>query len=234
MNQAPLSRSPFETLRRFAPRRSNAEPCELCSAALASQHQHLIEPEQRRLLCACDACAVLFSGQEDSNFPATEVAGEPATPSPSRQPRYRRVPRRVEFLADFQITDAEWDGLLIPIGMAFFFHSSPLDRVIALYPSPAGATESLLPLASWQDLVERNPLLLELKPDVEALLVNRLGGPGQHTYYRAPIDECYALVGLIRSRWRGLSGGTEVWQELAQFFARLKQVAVRRGGEPDA
>jgi hypothetical protein len=36
------------------------------------------------------------------------------------------------------------------------------------------------------------------------------------------IDECFKLVGLIRSRWQGLSGGTEVWREIAEFFNGLK------------
>jgi hypothetical protein len=40
-----------------------------------------------------------------------------------------------------------------------------------------------------------------------------------------PIDECFKLVGLIRAHWRGLSGGTEVWQQMAQFFADLKRKA---------
>jgi hypothetical protein len=31
------------------------------------------------------------------------------------------------------------------------------------------------------------------------------------------------LVGLIRSNWRGLSGGTEVWRAIAVFFKELKE-----------
>ncbi len=65
-----------------------------------------------------------------------------------------------------------------------------------------------------------------MQPDVEALLVNRLGaarGSDVAEYYLAPIDECYKLVGLIRSHWRGLSGGSEVWPQIGQFFAQLKE-----------
>jgi hypothetical protein len=109
---------------------------------------------------------------------------------------------------------------MIPIGMAFFFHSSPAGKMIALYPSPAGATESLLDLESWSSIVQENPALAEMEPDTEALLVNRVKGERQ--YYIAPIDECYKLVGLIRASWRGLSGGTEVWEEIEKFFAELK------------
>ena len=60
----------------------------------------------------------------------------------------------------------------------------------------------------------------QLQPDVEALLVNRVGGTRE--YLLVPIDECYKLVGLIRTHWRGLSGGAEVWREIGAFFAALK------------
>jgi hypothetical protein len=97
--------------------------------------------------------------------------------------------------------------------------------VIALYPSPAGAIESLLPLDAWSAILEINPVLHQLQPDIEALLVNRVGYAhrmGKAEYYIAPLDECYRLVGLIRSNWKGLSGGTEVWTEVGQFFANLR------------
>jgi hypothetical protein len=104
--------------------------------------------------------------------------------------------------------------------MAFFFHSSAAGRVIALYPSPAGATESLLDLESWNEIVENNPVLRELEPDTEALLVNRIRN--QSESYLLPIDECYKLVGLIRTHWHGLSGGTQMWEAIGNFFEELK------------
>ena len=191
----------FGVLRQFIRERAPVERCELCSAELAPEHQHLLEPASRQLLCCCDACAILFSDRADA--------------------RYRRVPRRIQFLADMRMTDAQWDSLLIPIGMAFFCESSPQGKVVALYPSPAGATESLLDREAWADLVRDNPILAELEPDVEALLVNRVGGARE--YYRVPIDKCYELVGLIRTNWRGLSGGSEVWEAIGGYFARLKE-----------
>jgi hypothetical protein len=166
-------------------------------------HQHLIDPSSRKLLCCCDICTILLSGQEGQ--------------------RYRKVPRRARFLSDFHITDAQWDSLMIPVNLAFFLWSTPDNRVIALYPSPAGVTESLLELEMWEELVRDNPILEKLEPDVEALLVNRVGDTRQ--YYLAPIDECYKLAGLIRIHWRGLSGGTEAWEEIGRFFARLKERA---------
>ncbi|MGH9512671.1 MAG: DUF5947 family protein [Terriglobales bacterium] len=193
--------SAFAVLRKFARPRTNAERCELCSAILAEEHPHLLELSTRRIQCACDPCAILFSGQSDG--------------------RYRRVPRRCRLLANFQITDEQWESLMLPINLAFFFRDSPSGHVIAMYPSPAGATESLLSLDAWSDLQAENPALQKMESDVEALLVNRVGASAD--YFLVPIDECYRLVGLIRSNWRGLSGGTEVWKEIKNFFTALKR-----------
>ena len=123
------------------------------------------------------------------------------------------------------MTDAQWDNLMIPINMAFFFNSAADQKIVALYPSPAGPTESLLALESWEEIVNENPILKEMEPDVEALLVNRVASArnlASAEYYIVPIDECYKLVGLIRAYWRGLSGGTEVWEAIGKFFTELK------------
>ena len=204
--------SSFATLRRFIRQRAAAERCELCSAGLGTDHHHLIEPANRKLVCSCDACAILFSNQNSG-----------------QEGKYRRVPKQIRSLPDFRLTDAQWEGLMIPINMAFFFHSSAANRIVTLYPSPAGATESLLPLETWEDLVEQNPWLGQMQPDVEALLVNRVRRAkenGHAEYFIAPIDECYRLTGLIRARWRGLSGGTEVWEEIDRFFAELGERSI--------
>jgi hypothetical protein len=207
----------FATLRKFARPRPVVERCELCSAALAHEHPHLLELATRQIICACEACSTLF----DSG------AGG----------KYRRVSRRAWFLRDFQISDCEWEQLLIPINMAFFFYSSVHGRMVALYPSPAGAVESLLPLDAWNEIVRHNPVLSELEPDIEALLVNRVGhahSSAPAEYFFAPMDECYRLVGLIRTHWKGLSGGNEVWIEIAQFFSTLRTRAEVVNGEINA
>ncbi len=148
----------------------------------------MVEVALRQIICACDACATLFDG----------MAGG----------RYKRVSRRVQLLTNFVMTDGQWESLLIPINMAFFFRSSVEGRTVTLYPSPAGAVESLLPLDAWSEIVQENAVLGQLRPDVEALLVNRVGHAHELSraeYYIAPIDDCYRLVGLIRSNWKGLS-----------------------------
>ncbi len=200
----------LDALGQFAAKRRRVETCDLCAVELAEDHPHLVDPKARQLLCSCLACALLFGSQAGS--------------------KYKRVPRRVRFLSGFRLTDAEWESLMIPINMAFFFKSTPDARVVAQYPSPAGATESQLSLDAWSDLAAANPVLADMEPDVEALLVNRLGrtrGYPSAEYYLLPIDECYKLVWLIRSHWQGLSGGAEVWKQLECFFADLK---ARSGG----
>jgi hypothetical protein len=197
--------TPLATLQRFVrkQREEQAEACELCSAPLAPIHQHLLELEKRQVTCACEPCAILFGG--------------------NAKQRFRRIPRDVRRLHGFIMDDLEWDSLLIPINLAFFVHSSAAGRTIAQYPSPGGAMESSLDLECWNSIVERNPILKKFEPDVEALLVNRLSSAPQ--YYRAPIDQCFRLVGVIRTRWRGLSGGTEVWQEIDRFFVELAEAS---------
>jgi Family of unknown function (DUF5947) len=198
-------------LRQFARKRAGLEHCELCGLELTPDHEHLVEPTSHKLLCACMACSILFDAQHNA--------------------KYKRVPHTVRFLENFQLNAAQWESLRIPIEMAFFFHSSPHARVIALYPSPAGAIESLLSLDTWDDLVQANPVLQKMEADVVALLVNRVGsvqGSQPAQYFLVPIDECYKLVGLIRANWRGLSGGTEVWREVSAFFHQLRQKSVTR------
>jgi hypothetical protein len=107
--------------------------------------------------------------------------------------------------------------------MAFLFYSSAAGRVVAFYPGPMGATESLLELDSWNELVQRNPVLQQMEPDVEALLIDRTSDGEQ--YWVVPIDRCYELVGVMRAHWKGLAGGQEVWERIALFFAQLAEHA---------
>jgi hypothetical protein len=210
--------SAFSSLRRFAEAESEKvakaaalEHCDLCGEPIPPEHRHLLEVSTREMLCACRPCSILFDREGAS------------------EGRYRLVPDRRLFLEDFEMSDAQWDSLRIPVDMAFFFYSTPAERVVAFYPSPMGPTESLLKLSAWEELERRNPVLGVMDRDVEALLVNRVRGAREH--FLVSIDECYSLVGLIRTRWRGLSGGREVWEEIERFFEQLRERSKSAGRE---
>jgi hypothetical protein len=205
--------STFSSLRRFAREESeNAtkssaeaaqEYCDLCGEPIPSEHRHLLEVSTREIMCVCRPCSILFD---------SEAASEG---------KYRLVPDRHLFLENFEMSDVQWESLRIPVDMAFFFYSTPAERVAAFYPSPLGPTESLLKLNAWEELERYNPVLQGMERDVEALLVNRVKGAREH--FLVPIDECYSLVGLIRMHWRGLSGGREVWDKISRFFEQLRE-----------
>ena len=192
---------------RREPQPEPEERCELCGEVLAARHRHLFDPRTRALLCACQGCTLLFQDP---------------------QGRYRPVPEEIRYLPDFALDDESWDGLLLPVNLAFFVISSTAGRPLALYPGPAGATESQLGLDTWSALEEANPLLRTLQPDVQALLCNRIGTTRDH--FLVPIDVCFELVGLVRLHWRGLGGGPQVWAAIAAFFDELRA----RGGPRDA
>jgi hypothetical protein len=200
-----VSSSSFAALRRFAkaPQQPVLERCELCNLVLPPVHRHLLDTATRQVACSCDPCALLFQNAVGAKF--------------------KLIPRDARSLPDFQMTDGDWESLALPIDLAFFFYSTPSEKMTAMYPSPAGPTESLLPLTSWEALVRQNPVLQNMEVDVEALLLNRAGAARE--YFLAPIDKCYELVGTIRMHWRGLSGGDDVWREIENFFAKLRSEA---------
>lgn len=185
------------------------EFCELCGAGLPSDHRHLIHLDERRLLCACETCWSVRSGE----------------------PQFRPAGVRTEWLDDFDLPDEAWASFGIPIGLAFFMRTGDPDRVVAFYPSPAGATESEIDGGSWARVREMNPALERLEPDSEALIVNRMDETHQHAI--APIDDCYKLVGMIKSSWEGISGGTGPELAISQFFAELRVKSFTRSGVAD-
>lgn len=203
---------PLKALRRFAAPKPPEERCDLCGQELAPRHDHLMELARRRLLCACGPCALLFSGAE--------------------QPRFRKVPDRIESLTELRISDADWDALNLPINLAFFIKGSTTGDVVAMFPSPAGATEAHLSRDAWDHLEAENPVLRTFEPDVEALLVNRMGEEAEA--FRVPIDRCFELVGLLRLHWKGFSGGSEVWDAIGAFFERLRADSVPPRGDAHA
>lgn len=199
---------PLDVLQRIrkAPGRPRpGERCDMCGELVPDEHEHVVNTESRNLMCTCRGCWLLFT---------SDGAGGG---------KFRAVPDRYAALGALSITPGRWDELQIPVSVAFFFHNSTLESVAAFYPSPAGATESLLPLDAWDRLVADNELLATLEPDVEALLVRREAGHDEA--YIVPIDACYELVGELRRLWKGFSGGTEARAAMDAFFGRLRERA---------
>jgi hypothetical protein len=203
MEAPAISSESINRLRQFTRAPQRIERCELCSAPLAPKHRHLLENSNGQLTCACDACALLFESTSHG--------------------RYRLIPRDPRAIPDFRMSDPQWESLALPINLAFILRNSRANKVIAMYPSPAGATESLIPLSTWSDLARENPALDSMEPDIEALVINRVGDA--RDYFIAPIDACFELAGLIRTHWRGFSGGETVWEEIANFFEGLRDQA---------
>jgi hypothetical protein len=193
-------------IRRPTPAPTVAERCEMCAEPIPSAHTHVVDVGQRNLVCTCRACYLLFTDR---------AAGGG---------RYRAVPERYRTVRDFALTPSQWSSLQIPVAVAFFFENSNLGATAAFFPSPAGATECLLPLDTWQEVSAANPVLQTLQPDVEAALIRTDGGDARAgaECFLVPIDSCYELVGHLRSLWRGFDGGSEVHQAMAAYFDRLR------------
>ncbi|MFF1422105.1 DUF5947 family protein [Streptomyces sp. NPDC058280] len=192
------------------------ERCELCAEPLTEGHRHLVDTRKRSLMCACTGCYLLFTRPGAG-------AGH-----------FRAVPDRYLADPDFTLDEESWNRLQIPVGLAFFFRNSELDRLAAFYPSPAGATESELDPDTWRDVLGHSLLAGLLRPDTEALLVRRerggdgaSGGTGEGSgeCYLVPVDTCYELVGRMRLHWQGFDGGAEARADLADFFARVRAKA---------
>jgi hypothetical protein len=198
---------PLATLRRIRLTRPvvrAGERCEMCAQPIPDEHQHVVGLESRTLMCTCRGCYLLFSDQHATL-------------------RYRAVPDRYYSFPDFVFDAAAWDELQIPVSLAVVVRNSVQDRVVAFYPSPAGATESELELAAWDRVLAANPSLGILLPDVEALLIYRSDhGRGEFGCLLVPIDVCYELVGTMRTSWRGFDGGEEARTAMEEFFGRTE------------
>ena len=207
-------REPLKVLERIrdrsvARRPRPGEVCELCGEPIPDEHGHLVDLKARNLLCSCRPCYLLFQAKGSGGN------------------HYQAVPDRYLYFKDFSLSSAQWDSLQIPVSTAFFFVNSELDRVAAFYPSPAGATESLLSLDTWQEVVDVNPELATILPDVEAFLVHKDRAGQNPQCFLVPIDACYELVGEMRRLWRGFDGGKEANEAMDAFFNRVRAKASR-------
>ncbi|MCW3064268.1 MAG: hypothetical protein JWN32_1440 [Solirubrobacterales bacterium] len=179
----------------------DAGRCELCPISLPADHKHLLDLEERRIVCVCPTCWSMRSGEG----------------------RYRPTGSRTLWLEGIELSDELWAAFQIPVGLAFFMRSSVSGEVVGLYPSPAGATECELDLDAWHRLLAANPVLEDLDPDAEALIVNRMADPPVHAI--APLDDCYRLVGIVKATWEGITGGAEMEAAVARYFDGLRATA---------
>jgi len=194
----------LQKLLRKRPAAPSGERCDYCAVPLAPEHGHLVDLKARRILCSCRPCYLVFE------------------PEGAAQGRYKTVPTRYERVSGFAVDDAQWDAFQIPIALAFFFFNSIEGKLSAFYPGPAGATESQLPLETWDTIAAQYPVLATLQADVEAILIHRrTGAPARCAI--VPIDAAYELVGVMRTNWRGFDGGQDVWNRIDAFFAKVDE-----------
>lgn len=201
--------SPYDVLTRIT-NRSAPDPvgqrCEMCSESIEDAHQHVVNVAGRQLMCVCRPCYLLFTDSQ-------------------AELRYRAVPDRYLAFPDFGLDRRAWEALQIPVGYAFFLRNSVLDRTVAFYPGPAGATESQLDLDAWSDIRAADSRVAMLSDDTEALLVrvpNDVGGEQRPPEcYLVPIDACYEFVGRLRTLWRGFDGGQQARSCVGDFFDRV-------------
>jgi hypothetical protein len=192
---------PSEAAPQGAPAVDPQERCDLCNTTVPPDHRHMLNLYERQIVCVCESCWALRSGDAD----------------------FRPTGNRTLWLEDFELPEELWAQFRIPIGLAFFMHSSVTDCIVAMYPSPAGATESELHFETWSRLAAMNPVLESLEQDAEALIVNRISDPP--AFAIAPIDRCYMLVGLTKASWEGISGGAAVEKAVDDYFDELRREA---------
>lgn len=185
-----------------------AEQCDLCAEPLPDGHQHLLDTGSRDVLCACQACGILFDRKAAGNG------------------HYRLIRHLRRPLPDFHCDDVLWAGLGTPVELAFFLRQEDAEPVLAHYPSPIGVTGAAVPAEAWQRLAAANPVLSELDTEVVALLVRRARTRTEH--WLVGLDDCYRLSALLRSSWTGMTGGDEVWPAVDGFFDDLRDSTARR------
>ncbi|HEY2657164.1 MAG TPA: DUF5947 family protein, partial [Solirubrobacteraceae bacterium] len=94
-----LARPPARASPPSAP---DTEACDLCGLGIPEDHRHLLALSERRIVCACEACWAMRSGEGD----------------------YRPTGNRTLWLPGLDVPDDLWASFQIPIGLAFFMEST--------------------------------------------------------------------------------------------------------------
>ena len=144
---------------------------------------------RRELLCACRACSLLFD---------RDAAGGG---------HYRLVPDRRLRLDRLR---AGRRRLGASCGSRSTWRSSsatpPRGGCVAFYPSPMGPTESLLELSTWDELERANPVLRRSSRTSRRCWSTARAARGGSGSCRS--TTATRSSGVIRTRWRGFTGGT--------------------------
>ena len=198
----------YRSLRQFVRSRPRPSAASCAAIGLAAEHSHLVEPASRQLVCSCDACSILFSGQQSRAISTGSqrrrvLAGLPT----DRCPMGRS-------------TSTDQPGL---------FHDKHAGRPRARLLPESGRGHRIAPGARGLARLGGG------EPDPRPTRAGCRSTPGQSDEQGSrvlprPIDECYKLVGLIRANWRGLSGGSGSLGGSGQFFTRLKKRSRSTGG----
>ena len=180
--------------RRPCPSRRPGSAARCAPSRSATSHGHVVEPRAAARSCA--------------------PAGPATCCSPTRRRGRRPLPRRARPLParpGVRARRGRWDALQIPVRRRLLLPQ--LRRSTGwwrFYPSPAGATESLLPLDAWDEVVAANPAWPTSSPTSRRCWCGAAGEGFE--CFLVPIDACYELVGLVRLHWKGFDGGEEAWR----------------------
>ena len=137
--------------------------------------------------------------------------------------KFRAVPERFLYDPSFQLTNAQWDELQIPVRVAFFFFNSSLDRVVAFYPSPAGrdrvVAAARAPGRAWSRPIQSSRSWSRTSRHCWCTAA----ATRRSNAILVPIDACYELTGVVKRRWKGFDGGAETWGDIDAFFAGVRE-----------
>ena len=115
-------------------RRTPTSTATSAASRIPADHRHLLHLVERRILCACETLLALRGGDPDLRPTGTRTLWLDGLRAPRRGLGVVRDPDRARVLLRTR---------------------APPARVVALYPSPAGATESELDLDAWARAAQR-------------------------------------------------------------------------------
>ena len=193
---------------------ATGERCEMCSAPVADEHQHVVDVQSRSAdvhLPALLPAVHRPAGRRCATARSpTATCPSPASGSTRRTGTTCRSP----------------SGWRSCSATARRSGSSRSTRARPARPSPSS------PLDAWERVVAANPGARHRAARRRGAAGPR-GEPGDgrgvHCHV-VPIDACYELVGRMRATWRGFDGGQEARAALDEFFDEVERAQPAGGG----